>query len=80
MIAELRKYRIYGIALFDLVFGIIGMILLFLLLRKIYFPNLSYGPFVLWAIILTIPIGIFFHVFFGVNTALNSYLKLSNKR
>ncbi len=76
---KLRSYRIFGIALFDLIIAIIGTILILLLARFKWFPNLSITPFVLVGILLTIPLGIFFHIIFGVNTTLNYRLKLSNK-
>lgn len=75
----LRQYRIFGIALFDLVLGVVGMIIIFLLARWKFFPNLSVWPFIIAAVLLTVPIGIAFHIIFGVNTQLNYYLDLSNK-
>ncbi|NBO24407.1 MAG: hypothetical protein EBU93_04130 [Chlamydiae bacterium] len=78
MLAEIRKYRFYGISIFDLVSSFIGIILIFLLVWKWKFQNLNPLVFVIAAILLTIPIGIFVHVLFGVNTTLNSRLGLSN--
>jgi hypothetical protein len=78
MIQELRKYRIGGIALFDLILSFVGMILLFLICWYVWFRNLHWWVFVLAAIILTIPTGILFHVIFGSNTTLNNKLGLSN--
>lgn len=76
---SIRKYRIFGIAIFDTVLALIGLVGLFLLARWKHFPNLSIWPFIITGIILTIPIGIFFHVLFGVNTTLNYRLGLSEK-
>jgi len=78
MALEIRKYRFFGIAIFDLVSSFIGVILIFLLLWRVYFKNLNPLNFVIAAIILTIPIGIFSHVIFGVNTTLNNRLGLSD--
>lgn len=76
---SLRSHRLFGIALFDLILSMIGMIFLFLLAWKFYFPNLDWKRFIIAAILLTIPVGITFHVLFGINTKLNSELGLSNK-
>jgi len=78
-IQELRKPRIFGIALFDLILAMIIMALLFLGLWKIHFPKLNPWTFVIRGMILAIPVGIFIHVLFGVNTELNYYLGLSYK-
>ena len=77
-IQDLRKHKIFGLAIFDLVSSFIGMILLFLLLWKVHFPKLDWWKFVLAALLLTIPFGIIIHIFFGVNTRLNYKLGLSN--
>ena len=74
----MKRVRFFGISVYDLLAGIIGMILIFLIARHYHFKNLSAGPFICAAILLTIPVGIIFHVIFGVNTALNSDLGLSN--
>ena len=78
MTLEIRKHRFYGIAIFDLVSSFIGVIIIFLVVWKWRFQNLNPMIFVIAAILLTIPIGIFFHVIFGVNTTLNKRLGLSN--
>ena len=76
---ELRSYRVLGgIALFDLVFSFIGIICLFIFFRNKWFKNKPLINFVIAGILLTIPIGIVFHVIFGVNTHLNRQLGLSN--
>ena len=74
---EIRKYRIFGMAIFDLVFGVIGLTIAFLIAKHIFFPSLKTAPFVVAAILLTIPTGIIFHIIFGVNTSLNNRLGLS---
>jgi hypothetical protein len=78
-IEKLRSYRIFGIALFDLTLGLIGTIIVFIILWKVHFPTLSPWKFVLWAVLLTIPIGMFVHLLFGVNTTLNYRAGLSYK-
>jgi hypothetical protein len=76
---SLRSHRIFGIALFDLLSSIVGMIILFIIFREIHFKNLSLYPFIVAGILLAVPIGIVFHVIFGTNTTLNYFLGLSNK-
>lgn len=77
-LTEIRKHKIFGLAIFDLVTGAVGMVILFLIMWKWHFSNLNPWHFVLAAILLTIPVGIFTHVIFGTNTALNYRLGLSN--
>lgn len=77
-IQNIRKYKIFGISIFDLVTSFLGMILLFVLAWKVHFPKLKWWVFIIAAIILTIPFGIIIHVFFGVNTKLNYTLGLSD--
>ena len=76
---SIRKYRMFGIALFDIILGAIGMIIIFLIARYLYFPKLNYFVFIIFALLLTIPTGILFHILFGINTQLNYNLGLSNK-
>ncbi len=75
-IKKLRSYRIYNIAMFDVVFGILGMILIMLLFKE---KGKSPTNYVIAGVLLTIPIGIFIHVLFRVNTELNYKLGLSDK-
>lgn len=77
-ISKLRSYRVMGIAMFDLILGVVSMIILFMISRRVYFKNLKVLPFIISAILLTVPIGIFFHVITGTNTTLNYRLGLSN--
>ena len=79
-IQELRqKYKIFGLAAFDLILSFIGTILLFIFLRYMYFKDLYVVNFIIAGILLTLPLAIFFHILFGVNTQLNYVLGLSNK-
>lgn len=78
-IKGLRKYKIFGIAVFDLVISVLAMIAIFLIGWKIYYPRLDWWKFVLAGILVTIPISITAHVIFGVNTQLNYILGLSNQ-
>lgn len=77
-LAQLRSYKLFDIALFDLILSAIGMIIVFVLARNKYFPALPYEPFVMYAVALTIPVGIVFHVLTGTNTAISYKLGLSN--
>lgn len=79
MIEKLRSYKIFDIAMFDLILGMVGLILLFIFSQQKWFPELDIKSFVLAAILLTIPLGIIFHVLFGIDTALNYKLGLSKK-
>lgn len=72
----LRSFRIFGIALFDLVLSMLIMILIFLCKAP---SPLNQINFIVAAVILTIPLGIMVHVLFGINTTLNYYLGLSDK-
>lgn len=76
---NIRSHKIFGLAIFDLVTAIIGMIIIFLIAWKIHYPKLDWWKFVVAAILLAIPVGIVFHILFGVNTKLNYTLGLSNK-
>lgn len=78
-IQELRSHKIFGLAIFDLVLSFVGVILIFFLGWRIHFRNLDWLRFLVAAVAVTIPIGIVFHVLFGVNTQLNYQLGLSNK-
>ena len=78
-IATLREHRISGIAIFDLVGSFALIIIIALILRNKYWPNLKSSDFILAAIIITLPISIFAHMLFGINTTLNYKLGLSDK-
>lgn len=70
-IKELRRYKIGGLAIFDLVFAIVGMVLLA--------GWLGYKEYRVQAALLAIPVGIVVHKLLGVKTALNYKLGLSEK-
>jgi hypothetical protein len=74
-----RSYKIFGLAIFDLSISFIFMIVIFMVAWRTHFKRLKWWKFLLAAILVTIPIGITFHVLFGVNTQLNYDLGLSNK-
>jgi len=74
---QLRKPKVFGMAIFDLVTAFFGMVIIFYLAWKHHFSTLSFWPFGLSAVLLTLPVGIFIHVLFGVNTSLNYKLGLS---
>ena len=75
----IRKYRIFGIALFDLVLASVGMVIIFLFARSLHFPKLNPVVFIIAALLVTVPVGSVVHVLFGVNTQLNYDLGLSGK-
>ena len=75
----LRSFRIYNIAMFDVIVSIIGLIIICLISRDRYWPRKDWKPFVGIAIFYAIPIGIVTHIIFGVNTQLNYKLGLSDK-
>jgi hypothetical protein len=77
-INDLRKYRIFGIALFDLLSSIIGLVIIFIIFKQIHYPELDYYPFIIAGALLAIPLGLIIHVIFGTNTTLNYMLGLSN--
>ena len=79
IISELRRFRIFNFAIFDLVTSILGMILAFVIFWKIHFSKLPVYKFILAAVILAIPFGVIIHIIFGVNTNLNYKLGLSYK-
>ena len=76
---SLRSHRVFGIAIFDLTLGAVGMALLFLLAWRLKFHHLSPAHFLLAGVVLTIPVGIAVHVLTGTNTTLNYRLGLSGK-
>ena len=74
---KIRSVRIFGIALFDLSLAIVGTVALMLLFWYVHYRDLKWWPFVIAGILLAVPLGIFFHVAFGINTTLNHKLGLS---
>jgi hypothetical protein len=79
MSLSIRKYKFFGLAIFDIVSSIIGLVLVFVLVKYKHFPKLSTGPFIIAGILLAVPVGIVSHIIFNVNTQLNYTLGLSNK-
>ena len=78
-IQDLRSHKIFGLAIFDLSLTFIAVIILFMISWRVHFKHLDWWKFLIAAIIVTLPIGITFHVLFGVNTKMNYELGLSNK-
>ena len=79
LISQLRKPKIFGLAIFDIVSSIIGLVLIFQVARRHYFPDLRPRYFCIAGTLLAIPLGIVVHILFGINTALNYKLNLSHK-
>lgn len=77
-ISQLRSYRVYDIAMFDMVASMVGLAIILVVCQKKYFRNLDKNRFIVAGIVLAIPLGVFFHILFGVNTQLNYKLGLSN--
>ena len=73
--------RIYflGISIIDLGISLLAMLAIFTIAWRYHFRELALWKFIIAAIVLTIPLGIIFHVIFGVNTQINWKLGLSNK-
>ena len=78
-IKDIRSYRIFGLAIFDIVLSMIGMIVLFIIAKLVFFKELDMWKFIVAAVFLTIPFGIVVHVLIGQNTTLNYNLGLSDK-
>ena len=74
----MKRVRLFGISIFDLLAGIIGMVVIFLLAHHYHFKDMNVWPFVIAAVLLTVPLGIIIHVIFGINTKINSILGLSH--
>lgn len=79
MIEQLRKYRLGGIALFDLVTSMIGTVIILLIARHMKKSQLPIKNYIFAGILLAVPLGIFTHVIIGKNTTLNYKLGLSEK-
>lgn len=78
-LASIRKHRIYDIALFDLISATILSVAIMLIIHRLYFNNMNNTYFILFGIIITIPVGIVIHKIFKINTTLNYKLGLSDK-
>jgi Ca2+/Na+ antiporter len=77
-IKTLRSHRFLGIALFDVIGSMIGLVLILLVFRRIFFPDLRPRNFCIAGVLLAIPVGILFHILFGTDTKLNYKLGLSS--
>lgn len=72
----LRSFRIFNIALFDLIAGILGLHLIIM-----YFtPNRPHSFHWAWSVLLVLPLGVVSHYYFGVDTQLNRYLGIYPKQ
>ena len=76
-ISNLRSYRVYNIAMFDIVMSIIGVILIIAFSQKYYRGNYNWRSSMYAGAICAIPLGILFHTLTGTKTTLNYYLGLS---
>ena len=77
-----RSFRVWGVALFDVVLSILVMALVLLFFRWVHREkHRDSNPwcFVLAAFYTAVPVGIVAHVVFGVRTTLNSKLGPSEK-
>ena len=73
LISTLRSYRIFKIALFDLITAILGTYLLL----KYMFKGRQESFYISWTIVITLPIGIVVHKLLGIETQLNKYLGIA---
>ena len=51
-IKQLRSHKIFGLAIFDIITSIIGMVIIFILFWKWHFSKLKVGNFILAGILL----------------------------
>ena len=73
ILQQLRSYRIYGIALFDLFTAVIGIFMF----TYIVSSTLTYSQRLLWSVVFVIPVGVATHFILGIPTTLNYYLGIS---
>jgi hypothetical protein len=78
-IQQLRKYRIYGITLFDFILAFIVLSVLFLIAWRYHFPKLHWWVFVLAAAYAVFPVTMIAYIFFGINTESNYMIGLCHK-
>lgn len=84
-IDELRKYRIFGLALFDLAFGFLGAFVIHSLLWmypldikiKEKRTPLQYMSLLILMFITVIGLGVIIHRIMGVKSTLSSYLGIN---
>ena len=72
-IQSIRKHKIFGLSIFDIVTSFAIMIIVFTMAWKTHFQKLKLRNFIIAALILAITI----HIIFGINTKLNYKLGLS---
>lgn len=80
-LTELRSCRIFGMAIIDFMASIVGISII-LLISKYFHKDLKTLPtvnFIFASFFLAIPLAIFSHILFGVNTSLNYKLGLSQQ-
>ena len=76
-IQSIRKHKIFGLSIFDIVTSFAIMIIVFTMAWKTHFQKLKLRNFIIAALILSIPVAITIHIIFGINTKLNYKLGLS---
>jgi uncharacterized membrane protein len=65
----LRSFRLFDIALFDLILAIAGMVMAALLVHK--YTDYDKKTLIMIFVALTIPLGIVVHASLGIDTSLN---------
>jgi hypothetical protein len=73
----MKRIYVFGVSVLDLGVSLIAMLAIFAMAWRWHFRDLALWPFMVAAVLLTIPVGILFHVLFGVNTQINWKLGLS---
>lgn len=73
-LACVRSFRIFNIALFDLISSIIGLFYFF----RWTFPRRPISFAWSWTILLVLPLSVLSHLVFGIPTMFNFYLGLSS--
>jgi len=69
----LRSFRIFKIALFDIIMSLLGLYLL----GTVLFSGKPRHVYMLWSAIFVLPISIIVHYLIGTPTMLNYYLGIS---
>ena len=75
MIEYLRSFRIFNIAMFDL---IMTYVLSYFLLKWLI-PGKPQSFYVGWLLVGVLPVSVLSHLIFGIPTTLNYYLGVSNR-
>jgi len=79
-LADLRKPKIFGMAIFDISVSIVGLWFMFYMIqtkRGYLPPTKAIKQSLLLAIFMVFPVSIMFHLLFGVNTKLMCDLNLA---